>query len=415
MKGIRDFFLKFPVICSLLFSLCLSILLIIVGICSQDFHSSSMEQLVLVFVCNPFLVYPFVLTLLNFLFFLFCKKESVLCAGHHIEYVTLIWGLTLFFLFLPFTQIQFADWEVTLYNSERHTPVATWSLPTLITLAAIALVGYLIIAIVPLQKRPPLITVFSISAMYLGCILCILWIVQIFQWNPTSFYLCLLPFNCILISVKRILEMIFQWKPEESPNSNSYEGNPFLSVFFRLLNHSRNWPWLAVLGIFPLLGISIAILTLFGQQPDTLIKAWTQTSDWNLSTQISPQNISIDEHYLCTVAAGGHPKIVKPLRMGVRHGHRVIVNRQLCIANAFEQILEERTPHFHRILRNFYDKHGYPIAKHIHSPYVADGIYFLMKPLEWFFLVILYCCDCKPENRIALQYFPKIPKDSLAK
>ena len=28
--------------------------------------------------------------------------------------------------------------------------------------------------------------------------------------------------------------------------------------------------------------------------------------------------------------------------MGVRHGHPVVVNRQLCIANAFEQVLEEK-------------------------------------------------------------------------
>ena len=91
------------------------------------------------------------------------------------------------------------------------------------------------------------------------------------------------------------------------------------------------------------------ILVLFGQAPDSVVRAWTETSDWNLSLKEAPQNIYYDEHYLCTVAAGGHKKIVKPIRAGVRHGHRVIVNRQLCIANAFEQVLEERTPHFHRI------------------------------------------------------------------
>ncbi|MFX3822726.1 DUF6688 family protein [Streptococcus suis] len=35
----------------------------------------------------------------------------------------------------------------------------------------------------------------------------------------------------------------------------------------------------------------------------------------------------------------GHRKVVKPIRMGERHGHRVLVNRQLQIENAFEQIL----------------------------------------------------------------------------
>lgn len=154
------------------------------------------------------------------------------------------------------------------------------------------------------------------------------------------------------------------------------------------------------------MGIVIAILVLFGQQPDSLVKAWTETSDWNLSQQISPQNVFYDEHYLCTVADGGHRRLVKPLRMGERRGHPVIVNRQLCIANAFEQVLEERLPRLHRPIRAFYDRYGFPLARHIHSPYAADAIYLLMKPLEWFFLAVLYAVDVKPENRIAVQYLP---------
>ncbi len=31
----------------------------------------------------------------------------------------------------------------------------------------------------------------------------------------------------------------------------------------------------------------------------------------------------------------------------------------------------------------------------------------LVKPLEWFFLIVLYLTDEKPENRIALQYTGK--------
>ena len=171
-----------------------------------------------------------------------------------------------------------------------------------------------------------------------------------------------------------------------------------------LLNNTSNWPWIAFLTAIPLLGIIVAVLLLFGQEPDSLIKAWTETADWNMSQKVAPQNIVRDEHYLCTVAAGGHGAIVKPIRTGKRHGHRVIVNRQLCIANAFEQLLEERAPNFHRFVRASYDKIGYPIAKHIQSPYIADATYFIMKPLEWIFLFSLYLFDIKPENRIAVQY-----------
>ncbi|MFQ6805412.1 MAG: DUF6688 family protein [Lachnospiraceae bacterium] len=172
------------------------------------------------------------------------------------------------------------------------------------------------------------------------------------------------------------------------------------------MNSSR-WPAAAFLLMWPLLGVLICILILFGQRPDNAIRAWTETSDWRLSLREAPQNIYYDEHYLCTVAAGGHRRLVKPLRRGVRHGHTVIVNRQLCIANAFEQVLEERAPRLHGRIRGFYDRYGFPIARCIRSPYAADAIYLLMKPLEWLFLAALYLVDVKPENRIAVQYLPK--------
>lgn len=413
MKKLYKWFIKHPIFGSLSAALFLCIPW---GILRQagetsSFHSP-VDQLLYVLILCPFLVYPLVLTLLNLLFFGACKKGGdLLRASHRIEYAILLLGSLLTLLLLCFSEIRFADWQTVLYNQELHTPVATASVPTIAVLLSLAAAGYLILTLIPLKKLSPLITVFSLSGMYLGAFLCIVWIVQVLRWELVEFYLCLLPFNVVLIVGKRTAELVLQWNREGLGQNVKKKGKQgaVLQRLEHLLNRSENWPWLALIGIFPLLGASIAVLALFGQQPDAMIRAWTQTSDWNLSTQVSPQNIYVDEHYLCTVAAGGHRKIVKPLRMGIRHGRRVIVNRQLCIANAFEQILEERTPRFHHAIRRLYDRHGYPIAKHIHSPYAADIVYFVMKPLEWLFLVILYCCDCQPENRIAVQYFPKIP------
>src|SRR5699024_6584727 len=81
-----------------------------------------------------------------------------------------------------------------------------------------------------------------------------------------------------------------------------------------LVNKATNLPWLALILVIPLLGIIIAILLLFGQEPNSIVKAWTETADWTMSQKIAPQNIQYDEHYLCTVAAGGHTKVVKPIR-----------------------------------------------------------------------------------------------------
>ena len=152
----------------------------------------------------------------------------------------------------------------------------------------------------------------------------------------------------------------------------------------------------------------VVILLLFGQKPDSVIRAFTETADWTLSTKVAPPEVMVDAHYLCTVALRGHEKLVRPTRMGLRRGERIVVNRQLCVANAFEQLLEERTPRFHRAVRKFYDTYGYPVSRHIRTPLAADAVYLIMKPLEWLFVAVLYLFDAKPEDRIARQYLPKI-------
>ena len=309
------------------------------------------------------------------------------------------------------------DWEVQLSNMEKHTPIYTGAAATVVILWMLGLIGYAILQYIPLRKLPPLVTVLSISAMYLGVAELILFTIQVFDpvgdGSLTDLCLLLLPICCVLIVARLLLAKIQEWNhmvqnaEEERFGTGKICQNPVLCWCDRILRKAAWWPVLALLLMFPLLGILIAILMLFGQAPDSVIKAFTETSDWNLSLRQAPQNVMYDGHYLCTVAAGGHKKIVKPIRLGRRHGHEVIVNRQLCIANAFEQVLEERTPGFHRALRHFYDTYGFPVARLIHSKYTADLVYFIMKPLEWIFLCVLYLTDAHPENRIAVQYTGK--------
>ena len=175
----------------------------------------------------------------------------------------------------------------------------------------------------------------------------------------------------------------------------------------KILNDIDTWPILSVILAIPLVIILICILVLFGQRPDEAIKAFLETSDWTLSKKISPPSVTYDGHYLCTVSLKGHEKLVRPTRMGIRHGEKIVVNRQLCIANAFEDLIQEKTPRFHHFVRYIYDKYGFPLSKHINNAWQADIIYILMKPLEWIFLAVLYLFDKKPENRIAIQYTGK--------
>lgn len=310
------------------------------------------------------------------------------------------------------TDIRLEDWDKVLVNSEVHTPVWSGSVVTLAVLVLIAMAGYVVLSSIKLSRLSPLVIVCSMAAMYIGIILCVLWMVQIIGVTNTSWILCIVPANCILIALKTIRMKIGEWNEEQKERDFSGKCK-WLNRLNQSLSKAEEWPMAAFIAMIPLLGIAIGILVLFGQQPDAVIKAWTETADWRLSQKIPPQNVIEDEHYLCTVAAGGHRKIVRPLRMGERHGHPVVVNRQLCIANAFEQIMEERIPGIHRHVRHFYDTYGFPVAKRIRSRYTADVVYVLMKPLEWFFLAVIYACDTKPENRIAVQYLPK--KEFLGK
>lgn len=360
-----------------------------------------------------FLCYPFILTGINILFTVAKVRNSRWHkVGKCFEYITLILGFAYSCLLPGLYQVNLAeDWMIALRNTEVHTPVFTETYTTIIGIAVIGIVGYLLLNFIPLKKMPPLIIVTSISAMYLGIFECIVWMIQV--WALDYIFMILLPLNCIIIAIKVIKTKIDEWNQIQDEENRTYQYTLFNRMNQRLVN-SKKWPMMAFLMMWPLLGILICILVLFGQQPDSIIKAWTETSDWNLSQRIAPQNVQFDEHYLCTVAAGGHPKVVKPLRLGMRHGHQVIVNRQLCVANAFEQILEEKIPVLHKHIRNFYDTYGYPISRKIRSSYMADLIYFLMKPLEWFFLIVIYFCDIKPENRIAIQYMPRTKRDISA-
>lgn len=223
-----------------------------------------------------------------------------------------------------------------------------------------------------------------------------------------SWFLNLYIANIWICAAKLIGQKIFEYNHKEVDVVN-------LKRVTKYLNNASRWPMYAFLFMWPIMGVIIALAMLFGQDYDSIIKAWTETSDWNLSTRVASANIQLDQHYLCTVAARGHKDFVKPIRLGYRRGNYIVVNRQLCVASAFEQLLEERTPKLHKALRSFYDKYGLPIARIIRSPFASDFVYILMKPLEWIFLGALYLFDIRPEVRIAQQYLPREDRESIKK
>ena len=102
---------------------------------------------------------------------------------------------------------------------------------------------------------------------------------------------------------------------------------------------------------------------LFGDDYDAVSKALTETTTWGFSQHDHPPHLPHQGHYLCTVAACGSPQLVKPLRWGIRGKQRIIVNRQLQIANAFEELIADLSPTLHRFIRKNYDRYGYASLK----------------------------------------------------
>ena len=378
-----------------------------------DYHIEALVLYIGIFFC--IFVLPFVLTVLN-LFFLIrvpdkAWERSLWFAS---SAATIIIGYIDSFLYGCVYEISLKDWYEPVIRGSTHTPVSLEHLLTVCVFALIGGLGYLILLYRPIDKTPPLVFVLLISMIYFGVVISVLWAVQTSDIDSNLYsipFFAIYSLNLCICAASLIRKKIKEYR--EMNDSGRRITNPKFAALDKLLSKSSMWPVYAFVLFWPLAGIVICILMMQGQSYDSIIKAWTETSDWVLSTKQSPPPVEPDGHYLCTVSAGGHKKLVKPIRQGERHGHRVIVNRQLCIANAFEQVIEEKTPHFHKAVRSFYDKYGFPVAKLIRTPLAADCVYIIMKPLEWLFVIVLYLTDVNPEKRIAVQYLPKNERESL--
>ena len=358
--------------------------------------------IIIAFIC---LIVPLILTLLNIIN-LFKKKKI---KENLIDILTFVLGIIL--TVLLYFMCEFEDYNVALRLSggeiDVHSPIASWSYPTVLAIFLLGIISYSLIRIRKL-KLPPLVIVGAMSGIFICSIYMIIFMIQLSNNIMSYFlfpYLIIFPINYILCSIRAEIEIMKKYK-EKNIKAKDYNNN-FLNKCSKLLYDIDNWPIIAIIFSVPLIAILICILVLFGQRPDEAIKAFLETSDWTLSTKVSPPPVIYDGHYLCTVSLRGHENIVKPIRMGIRRGERIVVNRQLCVANAFEDLIQERTPKFHHFVRYIYDKYGYPLSKHINTAIQADITYIIMKPLEWIFLLVLYMFDEKPENRIATQYIGK--------
>ncbi|MBA2612178.1 MAG: hypothetical protein H0U95_09415 [Bacteroidetes bacterium] len=256
------------------------------------------------------------------------------------------------------------------------------------------------------QLLSPMLTTIVSGLMAIGLLFCLAICIHFIPMAAVIIFpgfnlLYLSPFLCFFYLLKEIIQLNkYLKKYLETQNTTA---SHIINTFYRSI-HQNHLGFVTVL-IAPLLLIIQAALFLVGQQPDSIITQFTESCGYLLSKY---QDCSCGGgHYLCSIAANGNKKLVQPTRFGVRANQRILVNRQLLIANAFENWLEEHTPKMHKVIRNSYDACNIPVNKWSKHKKFANVLYIFMKPLEWLFLVWLYLFDKKPEDRIAKQYFPK--------
>ena len=238
--------------------------------------------LLILFIC---LGMPLLLTVFNIIN-LFKKKKI---AENFMDILTFVLGILL--TFSLYKGLDFKDYTETLYlgglETDVHAPIATWSLPTILTIVIVGLISYCLIRVRKLDL-PPLVIVSAMSGILLCSIFIVLYIIQMLKnIDGLEFrYLILFPINYILCSIRAVIEVMDNYKQKELVLKDY--NDKFLNKCNQMLNNISAWPVLAIIFVIPLSLILICILVLFGQRPDEAIRAFLETSDWTLSQKVSP-------------------------------------------------------------------------------------------------------------------------------
>jgi hypothetical protein len=258
----------------------------------------------------------------------------------------------------------------------------------------------------------------SSGVLVFGFIFCLTTVIhfyffQLFFWFPMLGALIITPLLSLLLIGKELKS--YKKFFENYLEKNQLKLNGGINSFFAKILASnflkRNAAITAM--CLPFIVFLQSLLFLFGQTPDSLIAQFTESCGFLLSAH---QDCSCPgDHYLCSVAAFGNKKLVKPQRFGLRGGKNILVNRQLLIANAFENWFEEYAPRLHKLMRGTYDAMNIPADKWAQNKKIANFFYVIMKPAEWFFLLWLYLFDKHPETRVAQQYLPKTQLNQFIK
>ena len=109
---------------------------------------------------------PFMLTVWNIfalIQYLVRKKEKN--SYKVIEVIAMCIGILYVFLYAELSNIAFVNWDVQLYNSERHSMISPDAFLTIGTFLLIAFMGYILIRFISADKQSPIVSIIGISAI----------------------------------------------------------------------------------------------------------------------------------------------------------------------------------------------------------------------------------------------------------
>ncbi len=94
--------------------------------------------------------------------------------------------------------------------------------------------------------------------------------------------------------------------------------------------------------------------------------------------------------YVCTAAAGGHPRVVRSRRIVLGDGRALRANAQMRRLKCAEIVWSTVSPASHRRLRVLYDRIGPRLARRLTHPLLCDAAYLAIKPVEWAICVAMH-------------------------
>lgn len=111
---------------------------------------------------------------------------------------------------------------------------------------------------------------------------------------------------------------------------------------------------------------------------------WAAAGFWahSVYTKLPDTQPTLD-CFVVTAAARGHRRLVGPFTVIEHNGHPREANAQLIALWRFEEHWRKHSPRSHAAFRMIYNRIGPLVAARITSPWIADLVYFALKPVQW--------------------------------